>query len=113
MITSNRHYSNQTSLFEGVDRIAVLLYVLLVICGLVSITSACYDESIEGGFFTFAHSHVKQGLWACGALVLGIVILLLDSRYYHMYAYYAYALGVLLITRAMANATVIFVNSTG
>ena len=98
MITNNRHNANQTSLFEGVDRIAILLYVLLVICGLISITSACYDETIEGGFFTFAHSHVKQALWACGALVIGIIILLLDSRYYHMYAYYAYAIGVLLIT---------------
>lgn len=90
--------SNNIPLFEGVDRIAVILYLLLVISGLTCITSVSFEEATITDFFSFSRFHIKQASWACIALVTALCILLLDSRYYHMYAYYAYAIGVLLIT---------------
>ena len=39
-MTSNRH----NGIFEGVDFVTVLLYVLIVAAGWLSITSASYDE---------------------------------------------------------------------
>ena len=90
--------SNNIPLFEGVDRVAVILYLLLVISGLTCITSVSFEEATITDFFSFSRFHIKQASWACIALVTALCILLLDSRYYHMYAYYAYAIGVLLIT---------------
>ena len=87
---------NNIRLFEGVDRVAILLYLLLVLAGLTCVASAGYDDSIEG-FFNFRQNHIKQAMWAGVAFVVGLFILLLDSRYYHMYAYYAYV-GALLFT---------------
>ena len=87
---------NNIRLFEGVDRVAILLYLLLVLAGLTCVASAGYDDSIEG-FFNFRQNHIKQAMWAGVALVVGLFILLLDSRYYHMYAYYAYV-GALIFT---------------
>ena len=75
---------------------AILLYLLLVMAGLTCVASAGYDDSIEG-FFNFRQNHIKQAMWAGVALVVGLFILLLDSRYYHMYAYYAYV-GALIFT---------------
>ena len=89
--------SNNISLFEGVDRIAVFLYLMLVAAGLTCITSVSFEDSTITDFFSFSHFHIKQAAWAGVALMAALVILLLDSRYYHMYAYYAYAIGVLLI----------------
>ena len=89
--------NNQISLFGGVDRVAVLLYLLLVATGLLCITSVSFEEPEITEFFSFSRFHIKQAIWAAAASVVAIVILLLDSRYFHMYAYYAYALGVLLI----------------
>ena len=89
--------NNQISLFGGVDRVAVLLYILLVATGLLCITSVSFEEPEITKFFSFSRFHIKQAIWASAAVVVAIVILLLDSRYFHMYAYYAYALGVLLI----------------
>ena len=89
--------NNQISLFGGVDRVAVLLYLLLVATGLLCITSVSFEEPEITEFFSFSRFHIKQAIWASAAMVVAIVILLLDSRYFHMYAYYAYALGVLLI----------------
>ncbi len=90
--------SNNIPLFEGVDCVAVILYLLLVISGLTCITSVSFEEATITDFFSFSRFHIKQASWACIALVTALCILLLDSRYYHMYAYYAYAIGVLLIT---------------
>lgn len=92
---------HKASLFEGVDRVAVLLYIMLTMCGLVVITSASFDDSIEG-FFSFQHFYIKQVVWMGAAYTIALVILLLDSRYYHMYSYYAYALGILLLLAVLA-----------
>ena len=88
--------ANNISLFEGVDRVAVVLYLLLVLVGLICVASAGYDDMIDS-FFSFKQNHVKQAFWAGMALMVGLFILLLDSRYYHMYAYFAYA-GALIFT---------------
>ena len=90
--------SNQIPLFEGVDRVAIILYLLLVLSGLTCITSVSFEDATITDFFSFSRFHIKQASWFCIASVMALCILLLDSRYYHMYAYYAYALGVLLIT---------------
>ena len=90
--------SNNIPLFEGVDRVAVILYLLLVLSGLTCITSVSFEDATITDFFSFSHFHIKQASWACIAMVTALCILLMDSRFYHMYAYYAYAVGVLLIT---------------
>ena len=89
--------SNNIPLFEGVDRVAVILYLLLVLSGLTCITSVSFEDATITDFFSFSHFHIKQAAWAGVAMIGALTILLLDSRYYHMYAYYAYAIGILLI----------------
>ena len=86
---------NNISLFGGVDRVAIILYLSLVMVGLLCVASAGYNDA--DSFLSFSQNHVKQAMWAGVACVVGIFILLLDSRYYHMYAYYAFA-GALIFT---------------
>lgn len=88
------------SLFEGADRVAVILYLLLVAAGMVSILSASYDDTISG-FFSLEHFYMKQAVWIAAAFGAALVILLLDARYYHMYAYYAYAAGIVLLVAVL------------
>ena len=83
------------SLFEGVDRIAVLLYMLLVAVGLVNIISASYNDEL--GIFSFKQQYIKQLMWMGVSFGMGLIILLLDSKFYHMYAYYGYAMCVVLM----------------
>ena len=56
-MTANRH-----SIFYGVDLWTVLLYVLIVLAGWVSITSASYDEG-TADIFSFSHFYMKQLMW--------------------------------------------------
>ena len=91
-MTSNR----SGSLFSGVDRWTVLLYMLIVLVGWFSITAATYDETVPQ-LFSFAHFYMKQVVWIAVAAVVALFVLLLDDRYYHMWAYPAYIFGLLIL----------------
>lgn len=88
-------------LFEGIDGIAVLLYVLIVLVGCVSITSASYDDTVGGGLFSFSHFYMKQAVWVAVAWTAAIVVLLLDERFYHMFAWPAYIAGIAMLVAAL------------
>ena len=96
-MTANRH----NTIFDGVDFGTVLLYVLIVIAGWLSITSASYDDT-AADIFSFSHFYMKQLVWIGAAWVVAIVVLLLDVRYYHMLAYPAYFLGLAMLLAALA-----------
>ena len=87
-------------IFYGVDRWTVLLYVLIVLAGWVSITSASYEEG-TGSLFSFSHFYMKQLVWIGVAWVTALVVLLLDERFYHMFAYPAYFAGLALLVAAL------------
>ncbi len=89
-------------LFAGLDGWTVLLYLLIVAAGWISITSASYDEASEAGFFSFSHFYIKQAVWVTLAGMAALVVLLLDERFYHMWAYPAYLGGILLLLATLA-----------
>ncbi len=90
-----------TRLFNGIDGIAVLLYVLIVLVGCVSITSASYDDTAGGSLFSFSHFYMKQAVWVAVAWTAAIVVLLLDERFYHMFAWPAYVAGIAMLVAAL------------
>lgn len=93
--------ANRTNgLFDGVDRWTVLLYLLIVLVGWLSITSASYDQT-SPNLFAFSHFYMKQVVWMGAAWVVAIFVLLLDERYFHMWAYPAYIGGLLLLLAAL------------
>lgn len=95
-MTGNRH----NRIFDGVDRITVLLYVLVVLAGCISILSASYDDG-AADVFSFSHFYMKQAVWVGVAFVTAVVVLLLDGRFYHMFAYPAYIIGLLVLAAAL------------
>lgn len=95
-MTANR----TNSIFYGVDGWTVLLYALIVVAGWVSITSASYDQD-AASLFSFSHFYMKQLLWIGLAWITALVVLLLDERFYHMFAYPAYFAGVALLLLAL------------
>lgn len=97
-MTTNRYTMR---IFDGVDRWTVLLYLLIVAAGCLSIFSASYDpETVDP--FSFDHFYMKQIVWVGVAFAVGLVVLLLDVRFYHMLAYPAYIGGLLLLLLALA-----------
>lgn len=85
---------NEMGFFRNLDWFTVVLYLILVVAGAISIYAASYDFD-NAGVFDFGEFSGKQFLWIGLGLVLGVVILLLDSKTYDIYAYPIY--GVVLI----------------
>ncbi len=94
------------SLFGSVDRVALLLYLLLVLVGVAAVLSASWVEDSEN-IFSFSHNYIKQIVWLGISLVVGVVIMLLDRSLWHKIAYFLYAAAILaLLATLMFGRTV-------
>ncbi|MCX4358683.1 MAG: rod shape-determining protein RodA [Rikenellaceae bacterium] len=96
MISDNYYYRRESAIFGGVDWWTVLIYVMLVGLGLLSIYAAVYNEE-HSSVFDMSQKYGSQLMWIGICMVMNIVILLVDSKYYHYLAYQAYALSILLL----------------
>jgi rod shape determining protein RodA len=78
-----------------VDRVAVLLYILLVIMGWLNIYAAVYDEEHQSILDT-TQKYGKQLIWIGGASIIAFCILLIDANFYTAFAYFFYGFILLL-----------------
>lgn len=92
---------NQNSVFYGVDRVTVLVYVLLVIMGWLNIYAAVYNEEHQNIFDT-TQKYGKQLIWISGAAIIAFSILVIDANFYTAFSYGFYAFFII------ANILVIF-----
>lgn len=84
------------SQFGSIDWLTLVLYAIMVIFGVISIYAASYDFD-NASMFDFSEFSGKQITWIGLSLILGLVILLIDSRMYETYAYPMYIGMVLLL----------------
>ena len=65
------------SIFNNIDWVTILLYLLLVIMGWVNIYAAVYDDSHKS-IFDISQRYGKQLIWIAAAIILGLIILALS-----------------------------------
>ena len=92
--------NGRSVIFDGIDFKTVLLYVALTLIGVLCITSASFDDE-SGEIFAMSHFYMKQAAWVAAAWVTAFVVMLLDSRYFHMLAYPAYLCGILALVAVL------------
>ena len=92
--------AKKESLFGSVDRVALLLYFLIVAVGVVAVFSASWVEDSEN-IFAFSHNYIKQIVWLGISLVMGVVIMLLDRSLWHKIAYFLYAAAILALVATL------------
>lgn len=94
----------QTSIFRSIDWFTILLYLMMVAFGAISIYAASYDFD-DASLWSFAEFSGKQIRWIGASFLLGMVLLLIDTRVYDTYAYIIYILMmiVLFITPFIAH----------
>uniref|UniRef100_UPI004056A055 rod shape-determining protein RodA n=1 Tax=Alistipes sp. TaxID=1872444 RepID=UPI004056A055 len=89
-----------TSLFGSLDMVAVTIYVVIVLIGVLCITSASFDAESDS-LFSLSHNYMKQLVWVGISWVTATVVLLLDRRLFHMFAYPTYILGIVALLAAL------------
>src|SRR5215203_3848605 len=86
---------------KGVDWSLIGLYLLLVSIGIMAIFATTYNEERDinaiSSFFSFKTDYSKQFYFFLIAGILGIFILLTDSKFFPATANLWYAVGILMM----------------
>lgn len=88
--------SRSINVWKSVDKVAIVIYLILVFFGWVSIYAAGYDFD-RASIFDFAERSGKQLLWIALSFVISAVILSIEARFYETYAYLIYISLILLL----------------
>lgn len=91
------------SIWQDVDWLSILLYLILVAAGWTTIYAADFDGN-NSNIFDLSQSHGKQLLFIGVSLVAGFFILLLDSKFFTTFAYIIYAAVIVLLLVTLAIA---------
>ena len=73
--------SRETDIRKGIDWPTVLMYLVLVVCGWLSIYGASYDFD-QSSIFSFDNRAGKQFVWMLTAFMLAGLVLLIDYKVY-------------------------------
>lgn len=84
------------NIFQNIDIITVVIYLLLVFIGWVSIYAAVYDEA-HSSITDLSKSYGKQLLWIVTALLIAVIILALDGKFIEFFAYPSYIVAIVLL----------------
>jgi len=80
---------DENSLFYGIDKITILIYLLLVLMGWLNIYAAVYNEDHQNIFDT-TQKYGKQLIWIASAIFIAVIILIIDAGVYTVFAYFFY-----------------------
>jgi len=84
----------------NIDWLVILLYLLLVCIGWISIFSAASDDEVVQ-IFDFSQRFGKQILWIGLALVLALIILIIDAKFFSAFSFIIYFSILLLLVAVL------------
>lgn len=86
----------RNNLWANIDWITVFLFLALVFLGWINIYASVYNEE-HLGIFNLSQRYGKQILWIGAALLLAILILLIETNFYHFFSYVFYGILIFLL----------------
>jgi rod shape determining protein RodA len=81
------------NIWYRIDKIAVLLFLLMMIMGWFNIYAAVYNEEHKE-ILDFSQRYGKQFIWILASVVLAIIVVIIDTRFYLFFSWGVY--GVLI-----------------
>jgi rod shape determining protein RodA len=82
----------KSSMIERIDWSLILLYIMLTVVGILCIYSVEHRDT-DIGFFIRNKSYVQQFIWFSISLVVGFVIIMLDSKFITAVPFLGYIVG--------------------
>src|ERR1035437_299743 len=76
-------------ILQHIDWITVSLYFILVTMGWMCIYASVYNED-HNKLFDFNLNHGKQLIWIGAALIIALILLIMDGKFYSAFAYIIY-----------------------
>ncbi len=87
--------SNRNILYN-IDKVTIALFLIMILLGWLNIYAAVYNEE-RAGLLNMSQRYGKQFIWILAAIVLAIVVVSVDSRFYSLFAWVIYGFVVLLL----------------
>jgi rod shape determining protein RodA len=99
--------SNKNSLGIGkVDRVALFLYIAMVIAGWLNIYAAVYNDE-HSSISDISQRYGKQLIWIATATVIAFIILMVEADFFSMFAWIIYgSILVLLVLTLFVGAEI-------
>jgi len=88
--------NNQRSFFFNIDWLTILIYLALCVIGWFNIHAAVYDP-LHPSIVDMSTNYGKQFIFIITALLLGLVIILLDSKFFSTFSPVFYGITLLLL----------------
>jgi rod shape determining protein RodA len=86
----------QNKFWKSIDLPIILLYIALVLIGWLNIYAAVFDES-HASIFDLEKNYGKQLLWIATALFIGLMVLLIDSKFFSVFAFGIYGITLIML----------------
>jgi len=87
-------------IFEHIDRITVVLYLILVLMGWLNIYAAVFNDE-HNSIFDLSQKYGKQLIWILSSFLLAIIILAIDGKFFSAFSYPIYIISLLVLIAVM------------
>jgi len=96
----------QKNIFYNIDWKTVGLYFALVAIGWINIYASVYNDQHKY-IFDFSQNYGKQMIWIICAIVISLIILMTDIKFFPTFSYFIYAFVLVLLVAVLflGNAT--------
>jgi rod shape determining protein RodA len=87
------------NIFSKLDWPLVGMYLFFIMVGWINIYAAAYNEDHKS-IIDFSQEYGKQFMWICISILLILIILMLDAKFFSTFAYfiYVFAIAFLILT---------------
>ena len=88
--------TDRKNIFVNIDWLTVILFFALVFAGWMNIFAASYNDA-HLSVFDLEKNYGKQILWICTSVLIILIILLIDVKFYSAFSYLSYGLMMILL----------------
>lgn len=92
------------NIWNGLDKISIILFLLLVTLGWFNIYAAVYNEE-HSALLDMSQRYGKQFVWILASVVLAIFVVIIDSRFYFFFPWFIYGIFMLLLASVLVLGT--------
>ncbi|HSN50180.1 MAG TPA: FtsW/RodA/SpoVE family cell cycle protein, partial [Bacteroidales bacterium] len=92
------------NIWAGIDKTAIILFILLIFMGWINIYAAVYNEE-HAGLLDMSQRYGKQFLWIIASLILAVFIVTIDNRFYFFFSWFIYGFCMLLLVLVVLVGT--------
>lgn len=98
--------TTRNNIIGKIDWVLLLMYLILAVIGVSSIYAAAFNEN-HPDLFDMSQHYGKQALFLGVSLFSGIIIMLIDAKFFNTFAYVIYGLSILMLIYVLIGGTTI------